>query len=117
NLGVGAAICFIEHLVLRFERELSALGHGVARVNRKVEQCRGELGGVDKGGPRILVQANLDLDVLAERGPEELLSIDDERVDIRFARLQRLLARKGKKASGELRPTTGGGGNQLGRLR
>jgi hypothetical protein len=116
SLGMRVSVRFIERDVAGLERELSALGHGIARVDREVEQRRGELGGIDKRGPGMFVERHLDLDLFAERGSEQLLSIDDQRVDIGFARLQRLLACESEKTSGQLRPAPRSGRDQLGRF-
>jgi len=65
----------------------------------------------------MLVERHLDLDLLSERGPEQLLGIHDQGIDVGFARLQRLLAGEGEKAPGQLRSPPRRGSDQVGRFR
>ena len=43
DLAVHARIVFVEKDVAGLERELAAVGHGVARIDRQIEHGRGEL--------------------------------------------------------------------------
>src|SRR5262249_235755 len=56
NLSMRPGISLVEYHIAGFERELTAFRHGVARVDCKVEQRRGELVGIDKRGPGMFVQ-------------------------------------------------------------
>ena len=51
NVAVSRGIFLIEGHVLGFQDQLAALGHGIARVDRKIEQRRGELARIDQRRP------------------------------------------------------------------
>ena len=91
-----AGVTIVEMNVAALDRQLAAIGHRVARVERKVEQRGGELVGIDHRGPGVLGEHRRDLDMLAERRPQQLGGVEDQRVDVDLDRLQRLLTGEGQ---------------------
>jgi len=49
-------VAFVEDDVAGLDRELAAVRHRVARIQRQIEHGRRELTGIDQRGPRILGQ-------------------------------------------------------------
>lgn len=89
-----AGIGVIETDVVGFECELAAGRHGIAGVQRQVQDRARELVGVDQGGPRVRGEQRGDLDLFAQRRMQQLGGLQDQRIDVDLARLQRLLAGK-----------------------
>ena len=87
---------------------LPPFGHGVAGVERQIEDRGGQLIGVDGGDAGFVLEHRFDLDMLAERRPQQLGGVDDQRVDVDLARLQRLLAGEREQMLGEIRAACGG---------
>ena len=56
DLAVHARVALVEEDVAGLERELAAVGHGIARVDRQIEHGGGELIGIGQRRPRILGQ-------------------------------------------------------------
>ena len=52
--------------------------------------------------PGLVLEHRFDLDLLAERRPQQLRGSMHQRVDVGLARLQRLLAREGEQMLGQL---------------
>src|SRR5258708_38073901 len=66
NFRIGAAIILVEKCIAGFDRELAAVGHGVASVYGKVEQSGAELVGVDLHRPHAGAAHGLNLDCLSQ---------------------------------------------------
>ena len=103
--------------VAGLERQLAAARHGVARIERQVEQRGRKLIGIDQSRPGIALQHRFDLDVLAKCRPQQLCGLDDQRVDVGLPRLQRLLAGEGQQMLGQIRAAFGGLVDHLGDCR
>ncbi len=56
DLALHARVAFVEEDVAGLERELAAIGHGIARVYCQIENGGGELIGIGQCSPRILGQ-------------------------------------------------------------
>ena len=102
HLRVRLRIGLVEDDVAGFERELAAVRHRVARIDRKIEQCGGELCRIGDGAPDIVFQHRLDLDLLAERRAQQVRGIARKRIRIDRARLERLAAREGEQLMRQL---------------
>ena len=61
-----------------------------------------ELAGIDHGRPGVALQHRFDLDLLADRGLEQLRGLDDQRIHVGRLRLQRLLAGEGEQMPRQL---------------
>ena len=96
-LGIGA----VEVAVDRLDGEASAVGHGVARVDREVGDGVFELRGVDRHGPQPAREDGFQLDMVAERAAQQLGHFADEAVAVDRFGQQRLAAREGEEALGE----------------
>ena len=108
DLAVHAGVVLVEIDVAGLERELAAIGHGVARVEGKVEHRRRELVRIDQGRPCILGQQRRDLDVFAERRVQQFGGLQHQPIDVDFNGLQRLLAGKGQQMLGQIGAAFGG---------
>ena len=82
--------------------------HRVAGVEREIEQRGCELVRVDGRRASLVLEHRFDLDLLAERRAQQFCGVDDQRVDVGLARLQRLLAGKGQQMLGQLGAARGG---------
>ena len=56
----------------------------------------------------LVLEHRFDLDLLAERRPQQFGGVDDQRVDVDLARLQRLLAGEGEQMLGQIGAACGG---------
>ena len=98
-----ARVIFIEVSRARLQDKLAAGGHGVTGVERKIEDCGGELIGIDGGDAGFAFKHRFDFDLLPERRPQQPGGVDDQRVDVGLPRLQRLFAGKCQKMLGKVR--------------
>src|SRR5579859_3583310 len=88
--------------------ELAALRHGIARVDREVEERVLDLAGVDHGHRQIGGEPGLDLHLLAQAPPQEVDHPAYELVDVGRLWAQGLPPTEGEQASGELCAELGG---------
>ena len=84
------------------DRQLAAFGHGVAGVDREVEDGVLELVRVDQGVQRRAGQAQVDADRLAQRAREQVRHVVDQRTDLHRGRRERLPAREGEEPPDQL---------------
>ena len=89
------------------DHELAAARHRVARVDGEIEDHVFDLRGIDQRRPQAVAERKLDRDILAERALQDRGGARDDLVEVDVARLQRLLAREGEHALGELRAARG----------
>ncbi len=101
DLAVHARIALIEIDVVGLQRELAAGRHGIAGIQRKIEDGGGELVRIDQCRPGVRSKQRTDLDLLAQRRVQQLRGFQDQPVDVDVARLQRLLAREGEQILGQ----------------
>ena len=97
DFAVSFGIGFVEMHVAGFEGQFSPIRHGIARIDGKVDDRRGELTRVDQCRPGVFLKHRFDLDLLAKRRPEQPGGADDQLIDINRAWVQRLLAGEGQK--------------------
>ena len=92
------------------DREAAALRHGVARVDREIENDLGELAGIgfDVRAFFQVMQVAFDRNVFAEKAEQGTLEIGDERVHLEHRRLERLAAAEGEELIGEGGSAVGG---------
>src|ERR1035437_1399513 len=74
--------------------ELSAVGHGVTRVDGDIEQGRFELHLIRQTGRALRLDLERDADVLAQRAPQQFNQRWEQLVQIHAARTQHLPARE-----------------------
>ena len=74
------------------DREPSALGHGVARVDDEVHEDLLELGAVGDNAPQRVIGLGGELDVLADETTQHRRHVADHGVEVEPPRLQHLLA-------------------------
>ena len=90
------------------DRQHTAAGHRVARVDGEVEQCVLELVRIDHGVETGGRQPGLDFDRLGQRAHQQLRHILHQRADLDGSRLQRLAPRKGQQTLDQFGAATGG---------
>ena len=66
HLAVGGSRGFVERHVGGLDRELAAAAHGIARIDREIDDGRRKLRGIGQHAPGVGCEHRLDLDVLAE---------------------------------------------------
>ncbi len=103
-----AGVVLVEKGRAGLEDQLAAVRHGVAGVEREIEDRGRQLIGIDGGDAGFVLEHRFDLDLLAERRPQQLGGVDDQRVDVGLARLQRLLAGEGEQMLGKIGAACGG---------
>ena len=81
-----------EPRVARDDRQLPAIGHGVARVGRKIGDCRLQLHDIDHHRPHSGAKLQIDHNVLAERAAQQPDNGADGNVYVATLRRQRLTA-------------------------
>ena len=101
DLAVGGSGGFVKRHVGGLNRELAAAAHGVARIDREIDDGRRKLRGIGQHAPGLGREHRLDLDVLAEHRREQLGGLQHQAVDLDLARLQRLAARECQELRGD----------------
>jgi hypothetical protein len=90
------AVALVEEAVRGFDRQLAAIGHRIARVDRDVENRALELVAIHRDPPEPAREDRLDSDTLAERAPQQLGHAGHQLVRIQRLGLERLPAREGE---------------------
>ena len=94
-------IGFVEISVRRFDRELAAIRHRIAGIDRDIQDRALELLCVGTGLPQTTRGNRLDLDQFAERRMQQVRHAGNHFVGVDCLRRQRLLPREGQKPLGE----------------
>ena len=102
GIGIARDIVLVERGVARLDQQPAAVRHGVARVDAEIDQRRLELGAVDVDTPQAVGEDGCDLDLLAQRAPQQLAGAGHQLVDVGELRPQRLLAREGQQLARQL---------------
>ena len=108
HVAVVAAISFVEIDIPSLDGQFAAIAHGVARVDRDVDDGAFELMRVGAGFPQPGGQNGLDLNMLAQRRAQEVRHVGNHPVGVDRLRRQRLLAGEGEQALGQGGGTFGG---------
>src|SRR5579862_5883957 len=101
QLLVRLDITFVEVSVGGFDGELPTLGHGIARIDRKIENGTFKLVRIGQHPPETAGEYRLDRYRFAERAREETCHPRHESVHIHGFRLKRLAPRKREQLAGE----------------
>ena len=99
--GSGVDIGLVEVAVGGLDRDLAAVRHGVAGIEREIEQRVFELVGIGEGAPQPAGQHGFERHRFAERAAQEIAGAGDELVGVDDLRLERLLAREGEQPAGQ----------------
>ena len=83
------------------DREHAAIGHGVPRVDRKVEDRIIDIAGIGQGLAGVGRQSQRDGHLLAERSPQQLNRARDAIIEIQSLEPDPLRARKDEQPAGE----------------
>ena len=89
-----ARLARIKHLVCRVYRHRAAVWHGVARIDREIQERVFELIPVAPDEPEILACSNAQIDILAERAAQQFLDGPDQLVEIQGTRIDGLATRE-----------------------
>ena len=87
--------------VAGLDREHAAFGHGVPRVDRKVEDRIIDIAGIGRGLARVGRQPQRDGDLFAERSPQQLNRARDAIIEIQSLQPDAVRARKDEQPAGE----------------
>lgn len=109
-----AGIEIVERCVRAFDRQTPAVRHGIARVERKIQQRRLELNRIEFGKPEPATAHEFDIDVFRYRSSERTVHGAEQRVDVDPPGFERLPARKREQAPRQLRAARSRGGRHLG---
>jgi hypothetical protein len=112
DLVLGVDASFPGYCVSRLEGELAALRHRVARDDRKIENSRHERIGIDQNPRDVGSAQRIDLDVFAQRGPQQTGRIGKQCIDVDVARLRWLAACEGEQIRGQAGTAGGSLGDQ-----
>ena len=88
--------------VAGLDREHAATGHGVPRVDRKVEDRIIDIAGIGQGLARVGRQSQRDGHLLAERSPQQLNRARDAIIEIQSLEPDLLPVRKDEQPAGEV---------------
>ena len=97
----------VQFLIRGFDAQLSALGHRVARVHRKVHDDLFDLAHVRANRAEVARQIDCEIDVFADQPRNQLAHFFHDGIQIDRARLQHLHAAEGEKLAREGRSTVG----------
>ena len=100
---VRGGISLVEFGVLGLDRQFAAIGHGVPRVHRQIDDRTFELRGVDQHFPEPAGEHRFDVNGLADRALKQFRHAAGELVDVDDARLERLLTGERQQAGGQRR--------------
>src|SRR3546814_7497004 len=81
HFGIFAGIELVEILVRGLDRETTPVRHGVELVDGKIGERRFYLRRIGDRDPELVRQHHLDLDLLAERAPQQASSAGDQIVE------------------------------------
>ncbi len=97
----------------RADGDVAPVGHGVAGVDREVEEHLLELARVDEDDRRGRFEARAQLDVLADQAAQHLLEARHDLVQVDDAGLQHLAAAEGEELARERLGAVAGGDHLL----
>ena len=97
-----ADIGLVERGVGDFDRQPTALRHGVAGVEGQIENGALDLGGIGQGVPQAAADYGFDFDRFAEGAAQEFGHVADEAGEIDDLRVQGLTAGKGEELARQL---------------
>ena len=100
DFGLRGGIFVIEVDISRFDRELSAVRHRIARVDGKIENRKFELIGIGQGPPHPAAQHRLHRNLLAKRAAHQIGHARYHAPKFERLGIERLLAREGQQAAG-----------------
>ena len=90
------------------DQDPAAVRHGVARIDRKVQNSILDLAGIDPCHPEVRGQLGGHVDTFAERAPQQLGHADRRVVEIDHGRLQGAAPAERQEPAGEPRTHAGG---------
>ena len=91
----------VEVNVARFDRQLPALWHGVASVDRQIHENLLDLPGVGPNAPEVRPEHRYEIDVFADETAEHLVHVCHDVVEIQYPRLEDLLAAESEQLAGQ----------------
>ena len=84
-------------------RELAALGHGIAGIHGQVDNDLLDLPPVGLHPPQIMLRNRDQLDVLADEASEHFLQVRDHRIQVQDLRSHDLASAEGQQLAGQAR--------------
>ena len=104
DLGLRSGIGLVEIGIGGLDRELAAVRHRVAGVDREVQDRALELVGIGEAAPQAARQHGLDRDLLAERAAQQLRHAGDQPVDVDRPRARAAGGARRRAGAGSARP-------------
>src|SRR5581483_1224529 len=101
DLRICARIVVICGDVRRLDRQLPAIWHRVARVDRQIDDGRLQMVHVRLNLPESGATDGLDLDAFAERALKKFLEATQEAVQVDWLRIESLTPREGEQPAGQ----------------
>jgi hypothetical protein len=86
---------------VRGDPDQTAVRHGIARVDHEIHHHLFELRRVGPHQDRPGGQRELELDALADESAQETVEVDEQRVEVEVARIERLAATESKEFAGD----------------
>ncbi len=101
HVDILPTIAFVEIGVAGLDGQFAAFRHGVAGIDRKVENGAFQLGGIGLDRPDAAATDDLQRHVLAKRTPQEVRQAVEHAIDVEHRRVERLLTREGEQPLGQ----------------
>ena len=101
HVGMEGGVATVEGGIRNLDPDGTAIGHGVPRIDRQVEDGVLELACIDLCVPGIVSHFQLDGDALAQRVAHQVCEVADQSRHVRRLRRQRLAARKSQELLGQ----------------
>src|SRR3546814_754629 len=103
DVDILCGVVRIEVLIGHLNYEASTIRHGVASIDGEVGQSRLDLSGIRRCRPQAIGQIDLDVNLLAERPPQQIDSPRNQLVEIDCFHLEGLASREGQKLARQVR--------------
>ena len=94
--GVLLRVALVDEGVAGLDGQLAPAGHGVLGIDHEIEDRGLHLARIDLDLPQPGAADDLEIDVLAERPPEEIRHAADQLVDVGQPGIERLAPREGQ---------------------
>ena len=113
HVGVANRIVVVKIGVARLDGELAVPLHGVARIDRQIQEGVLHLNRVDVGVPQAPGDDGLDLHPVAQRPAKDVVRAADQAAEIDDLRRERLPSSESQQLRGEFRAARDGGDRRL----
>ena len=95
NLGMERGGRFVDFGIRRFDRQPTAVRHGIPRIDGEVQQGALELVGIGEGRPEAAGEHRAQLHLLAQAAVEQIFHARNQAIDVVGPGVKRLAASEG----------------------